>query len=273
MAANSPQMKRYSFKNMTKKMEDKDEDINNPTPGEEDQDETPDENIEPSDTEETDEEKEEDIDFEEELERLQAIEDEEDKPDEEEEQPPKRTELQKAQFTLKNVARRVKELGGNPEEEIGEPKKKSSESPVDTSQFITKRDVKLQEVKQLAKSEAEAKVIMHYVDKGLSVKDAHFLANKNKISSMNKEIDRKNTTVPSNGYGGGGQERKFEKPTTRLSESAEKRLQMSGMTFDPKTKAYVGQKTRLRLVPNGGTVSERLVNGQWVKIQDSSTIS
>jgi hypothetical protein len=164
---------------------------------------------------------------------------------------PKKSELEKAVATGKSIAKRIKALGGDPTEvisdvEIDEPTK-PAKADVDTSQFITKLDFARQEAQKLARSPSELKVIMWWVEnKGMSVEDAHLLANKGRIKKIVGEVSRANAAVPSNGAGGAGQrpEDKTDAPT--LPDADRRRLEASGMKYDPAKKAYVGKKVQHR---------------------------
>lgn len=162
---------------------------------------------------------------------------------------PSRTELEKATFTAKSTLKRIKELGGDPAsllEEEREPKPEEK-PPVDTSQFVTKNDLARTEAQKIARSPSELKLIMWYVEnKGMSVDDAHFLANKNRIKKITGEIKRATEAVPSNGGGGPGQRTPEKTDAPDLPDADKRRLIASGMAFDPAKKAYVGKKTQLR---------------------------
>lgn len=164
-------------------------------------------------------------------------------------EPPKptRSELEKATFTAKSTLKRIKELGGDPAtllaDEVVPPAEKP---PVDTTQFVTKADLAEQEVNRLAKSPSEAKLIMWYVrNKGLSISDAHFMANKNRISKLTGEINRSRETTPSLG-GGAGERGKDRVDAPELSPSEKMTLAQAGMVYDPAKKAYVGKKIQHR---------------------------
>jgi hypothetical protein len=134
-------------------------------------------------TEETEEDSQ-DIDYSKELETL------------EEQHKPKRSEKEKAIFTAKNIAKRLKELDVDPSE-IFETKKPKKEEPQEDKE-ISADDIEARiearlEAKRLARSEDEAKLIMWYVEnKGLSVSDAHVLANKGRVKTFIEEQKRGN---------------------------------------------------------------------------------
>lgn len=213
----------------------------------------------------------EDIDFKKELENLEAGGTPPATPPK-----PARTELEKAEFTAKSTLKRIKELGGDPAkliaEELPSPTPSVAPAPevlVADEEKATKLADARVKAKTLAKSDAEINVIMWWVEnKGMSVEDAHYMANKKKVATVAKEVARAETTVPSNGGGGAGQ-RPPEIKTNKMNEKNEQRLALAGMTYDQPTNSYVGKKTRVR--HNGTTwVSERIVNGVWKLIPDAS---
>jgi hypothetical protein len=181
----------------------------------------------------------EDTDFNKELEKLEGQ-------GEKKIEQPKRSEKEKAEHTLKNVAARVKELGGDPSAIIGvDPNKDlDKNTPIDTSEFVTKSDLALAEARKLASSESEAQVIMWWVkNKGMSVADAHFMANKNRITKTLDEVKRTEATIFSAG-GGNGAAPKIDGDHPPLDPKEIAKLTKSGMVYDPKQKAYIGKKVK-----------------------------
>ena len=84
-------------------------------------------------------------------------------------------------------------------------------------------------------------------NKGMSVADAHFMANKGKIQRAIGEVTRTNTTVPANPGGGAGQRpADTNNNAPALPDADLRRVQQSGMIYDPTKKAYVGKKMQLR---------------------------
>jgi len=152
----------------------------------------------------------------------------EEEPKEEEEfytpkdEKPQRTEKEKAEFTLKSVAERLKDLGGDPTEIIGE---KTSES-----QYVTKKEFTEAEVRKLARSENEVKAIMAWIDKGLSVEDAHLIANKGRVKATFSEMERAN--VRTKEATGAGQ----KKPAPKAPKPNDVQLMQwrkANMVYDP----------------------------------------
>mgnify|MGYP001592572267 CR=1 FL=1 len=128
----------------------------------------------------------EDIDHEKELEKL--------------EEKPKRSELEKATYTARQVLKRIEELGGNSDDLF--PKKEVKPE----SEYITKRDLELLEYKtearKLSVSDEEFRHIMWYVEhRNLTPEEAKLLANKSKMTKVLEEIKR-NVTPPKGGAGG-----------------------------------------------------------------------
>ncbi len=188
----------------------------------------------------------EDTDFDKELEALENGSEQSPAPK------PAKTELEKAVMTGKSIAKRIKSLGGDPTELISDviddtPPTKPERTEVDTSQFVTKLDLAEQEAQKIAKSPSELKLIMWWVkNKGMSVEDAHLLANKGKLKKVFSEVDRTRTTVPANPGGGAGQRPADNSNAPALPDSDRRRLEQSGMVYDPAKKAYVGKKVQHR---------------------------
>ena len=178
----------------------------------------------------TDEESEEstDIDYEAELEKAKEKDTPKEKPDERE----------KARKALFFNAERAKELGIDPAEVLGiKPKvEKKDETDIDSKleRKFTERDVR-----GVTNSEAEYNLVMFYVDKGLSIEDAHLLANKGKIKRAVDEAKRGNVI-----FG------KVDNGTRIVTEIVPQRspeqvaiLARRGLKFNPKTKTYQGKYT------------------------------
>lgn len=195
--------------------------------------------------------KEEDVDFESDLKALE----EGKKPAEAE---AKKDERQKAEYTLKSVAKRLKTLGGDPEALLKD--EEPAPAPVDTSKFVTKAELALAEAQRLARSPAELKVIMWYIENnGLSVEEAHLLANKGKITKAAQEIARANSAVASPGGGGAGQKTPETAEPTALSPVEIERMKAGGMVWVAEKKAWVGKHVQLRFdVPSKKWVSEKV---------------
>lgn len=159
-------------------------------------------------------------------------------------------ELKQAIFTGKSIVKRIKGLGGDARSIMSDDEQPDSTPPVppviDTSRFVTKLDLARADAAKLAKSDAELKVIMWRVEhQGMSVEDAHFLANKGKISKTLSEINRTKAAVPGTG-GGPGERQADEGKVPPLTELQRKQIERSDMKFDPTKKAYVGKKVQLR---------------------------
>jgi len=136
-----------------------------------------------------------------------------------------KTELEKAIYTRKQIDERIKELGGEP------PASDIVAPP--TEGYVTKIDLARLEAKQLARSEDELKVIMWWVEnKGLSVEDAHFQANKGKLKQALEELTRRAT--PQTGSGGGQKQPHVEVPAHPAAHMLESR----GYKFNAKTKTW-----------------------------------
>ena len=151
-----------------------------------------------------------------------------------EESKPTRTEKEKAEFALKSMAARVKELGGDPSILLG------VERDADTSQFVTKTDLVRMEATKLAKSPKEAEAIMAWVSKGLSLEDAHLLANKTRVKSVFSEVERSNVLFQE--ATGAGQKRPVA-ASPQPSESQMSMWRVAKMEWDPKTRTAKGKYT------------------------------
>jgi len=164
-------------------------------------------------------------------------------------------ELKQATFSLKSIGKRVKQLGGDPNAILGDEGGEAPPPPVpsvpviDESRFVTKADMARSEAEKLAQSPGELKLIMWYVEnKGLTVTEAHLLANKGRINKTMSEIQRSQQVTPQNGGQGAGQPPKAPdaNDVPALSAIEVERLTRSGMVYDPTKKAYVGQKMQYR---------------------------
>ena len=176
-----------------------------------------------------------DIDHKKELEKL------------EETQPPQRTEVEKAKFTFKKVAERLVELGEDPTD-IVKPKevKKVETEETDIDSRFAQTEARLEakmEAKRLAKTEDEAKHIMWYVEnKGLSVADAHVLANKGRVMSAIDELKRSNVRVEQ-GSNSSGRKTVIEK-TPELAQAQQQDLLRQGF-IKQKDGSWEGKKMRV----------------------------
>lgn len=162
---------------------------------------------------------------------------------------PQRTALEKAEFNAKSNLKRYEELGGNPADLLGgEKEPKEAEKPsLDTSNFVTKTDLLRGEAEKLARTPTEAKLIMWYVEnKGLTISEAHLLANKGRISKLDSEINRSRTAIPSNIGGGAGQRSADTIDAPELAPEEKRSLLAAGMVYDASKKAYVGKKIQHR---------------------------
>lgn len=179
----------------------------------------------------------EDVEFENELNKLESS----PKPGK-----PARSELEKATFAANSILKRVKDLGGDPAKLVSGEVPIVEKPAVDTSEFVTKADLAEQRASALAKSPGELKVIMWWVkNKGMSVEDAHFMANKGRITKLVGEVARSQGAIPS--LGGGAGERPVDKTDApELSEGEKTKLLQSGMKWVPEKKAWVGKKVQQR---------------------------
>lgn len=224
-----------------------------PTPTPEEQPEEQPEEEAPEETpEETEEEEseEQDIDFKKELEDLEGS------------QPPKRTQREKAIFTAKKIAEELEGMGVDSSEIFGK-KTTKKEAPAEEEDVVGTRlnqfEARL-EAKQLARSEDEVNVIMWYVvNKGLSVPDAHLLANKGRVQSFLGEQKRSNVRVAQGSNASG---RKPAAKTPELSPAEQADLKRQGFV---KQKDGSWEGKRMRVIFDRATNSHRVVKKEPVK--------
>lgn len=178
-------------------------------------------------------------------------------------------EARQAEYTLTSTAKRLKELGRDPSAILGTPPAPVAPpispvpAPVDTSKFVTKLDLARQEADRLSRTPGESKVIMWYVvHKGLSVQDAHLLANKGRMKTAISEINRARAPIASPGGAGSGSAPVIDvdEPNMDMLDAATKeRLAQSGMKYDSVQKAFVGTKSALSWIKGKGWVNGRVV--------------
>lgn len=149
----------------------------------------------------------------------------------------KPTELEKAKKALYFNAERLKELGGDPADVL-KIKPVKTEEPDDIDSKLERKFIE-RDVQALVKNEDEYNLVMHYVDKGLTVEDAHLLANKGRVLRSVEEAKRGNVR-----FGTLANEKKPIVQTVPDRSPEEKAvLQRRGLTFNPKTKTYQGKYT------------------------------
>jgi hypothetical protein len=107
-----------------------------------------------------------------------------------------RTRQEQTAYNLKKNAERAKELGLDPAEVLG---LKSDEEKTKGQGEVTKQDLAIMEArleaKNLTSSPEELEHIMWYVEnRGLSVEEAHLLANKGKVKTAISEMRRADVT-------------------------------------------------------------------------------
>jgi len=171
-----------------------------------------------------------DIDFKQELDKLEKTN--------------TRTELDKAEFTAEKVLQRISELGGDPTKVATKFVKEKPKEEIKEFATLQDLDIKLaeQEVRKLAKSDDEFKVIMWWIkNKNLSVEDAHLIANKGKLKTSLDEVIR-GKVIPRTISTGPGQRIAAEKVPERSVEE-QKVLERRGLRFNPKTQTYQGRFT------------------------------
>jgi hypothetical protein len=163
----------------------------------------------------------------------------------------KEDELKQATYTAKSVIKRIKDLGGDPaavlaDAEVATPAA-APVAPTETSQFVTRAELAQAEVSRIAKTPSEAKVIMWWIrNKGMSIADAHYMANKGRNTKLIGEVRRSTDATPAAPGAGAGQPSKEVIDAPELSEREKLQVTTAGMKWDDKKKAYVGKKVQLR---------------------------
>lgn len=187
-----------------------------------------------------------DIDFEKELEALEP-------------EKKQRTPQEIAAYNAKKALEKAKEAGVDVSTLVGE-----APEPETSAETVVRRVLAEQEARKLSRSEAELKVIMFYVNKGIPVADAHLLANKSRLQTFMKEKE----TPPQGGDGG---QRTPSKPTPMISPEDESTLIKNGFKKQADG-SYQGQ--RVKVVTEGGKlVRYKKVPGtkdSWEKIPEPS---
>lgn len=167
-----------------------------------------------------------DIDYKKELEELEGTK-------------PSKSELEKAKRALYFNAQRYSELGGDPSDVLPKPKA-AAQPETDVDKVI---DLKFaeREARALAKTEDEYQLIVWRVkNQGLSVSEAHLLANKGKLLKLSSELKRADVK-PS--LGGGAGQRILEETVPERNAAEVQLLTRRGMQFNPKTNTWQGKYT------------------------------
>lgn len=149
-----------------------------------------------------------------------------------------RTELDRAKKALFFNAKRIKELGGDPDEVLGKKKKDDVATGTDTEKLLDRKFAE-RDAKAMARNPDELKLIMWYVDnKGLSVEQAYILANEGRLRRTITEIQR--SKVKPSGPSAPGRR---VVTTTVPDRSPEEKvlLERRGLRFDPKSKTWKGK--------------------------------
>jgi|TARA_Y100000310_G_scaffold280166_1_gene299689 hypothetical protein len=147
---------------------------------------------------------------------------------------PKRTEKEKLTHTLKSVGERARELGVDPVEILG-----GTPEPSDETQFVTKRQYAHDEARKMARSEAELDAIMKWYDKGLSVEESHYMANKGRVKETFAEVERGNVNLKE--ATGAGQKASSAPESPEPDPNLIFEWSKAKMVWDPKTKTAKGK--------------------------------
>lgn len=149
-----------------------------------------------------------------------------------------RSELEKAEYTLKSVRDRVKELGGDPDKILGTAVAPETEDKNDPQSLI-RAEFAQRDARAVSSNEQEYQAIMSWINKGLSVEDAKILANKGRLKDLASEIERGNQR-PGSGASVAPQRQKSQRapsPTPELLKVWQRR----GFKLNSKTGTYQGK--------------------------------
>lgn len=177
-----------------------------------------------------------DIDYhKKELEKLEAS----------EEKKPKYSHKEKVLYRAKQLKNELEKIGADPADVFGY--KPAEEAKPERRDFdedeVEKRIENRLEAKRLARTEDELNLILWYVNnRGLSVTDAHMLANKGRIQSFISEQKRAQTTAPKGTNATGRKEMRDKSP--RLPASDEQYLLNKGFTKNADG-SFEGKKTKV----------------------------
>lgn len=175
---------------------------------------------------------------------------------------PQKTELEKAVFTVKSVIKRIGELGGNPEELLGDvvPKQKKEEDDEEDNKFVTKDEFKtlaqsqiIAQAKSMVGSDDELKLVLWHLENSIvktgniteDLETAHILANRNKIKRTMQEIARANG-VKENAHGpSGAGQRTPVKIIVEMPQANQDILRRRGFTLNAKTGEWEAKFTKV----------------------------
>lgn len=166
---------------------------------------------------------------------------------------PKRTQLEKAEYTARSVLNRVAALGGDPtkvvKDFIPEREEKTTAGGFtrnDAEDFFNTKLAE-QQARALAKSDKEFNAIMSWVkEKGLSVEDAHLLANRGKVKQAESEMQRAEEATASSTAVSPGIKARTSK-TPQLPLETQQVLRRRGMK--PEGDKWVGKVTEMVYAP------------------------
>jgi hypothetical protein len=229
--------------------EDKKKELDTPLPSEEKSKADPEDNTDPEKDKKPEDEK--DIDFEAQAKELEG----------KDPKKQQRTPAEEAAFNLKKNADRVKELGGDPAKVLGFEPASDRGSEFNNSDFLTKADMARERIRGMAKSDAEARVILwHYQnsiqksgDIGNDVENAYLLAHKPSLVGKFQSITRAKENIPPRGPEDTAGQKPKVSAAPRLAEDEERRLLTSGYRL-VKPGLYEG---KFMVVRHNGT--------EWVK--------
>lgn len=179
-----------------------------------------------------------------------------------------RSEREKAERALFFNAKRLRELGGDPEKVL-KPKEETPPPPPpkeeeEEERYVTKDDFAEQHAEKLSKSEAQRKVIMWHYKHSIKktgnvvndIENAFFIANKGRIRRSIEEIRRAGDVRISTGNGPGRRPAPRETRAPQLSSRDQSILARRG--FKPNSDGtFESKRYVMRFVTGKGWVTER----------------
>lgn len=137
----------------------------------------------------------------------------------------KRTPQQEIEFNLRKLGERALEAGVDPLKVFGG---QAPRETAESSEFVTKDDMARQKIRSLTKSESEFLVVLDRYQNGIKktgdidadVENAHFLAHKPRLKTVEAEIGRKVTPPEGAGDSSGQRQRHSSAPQQHPSHQA-----------------------------------------------------
>jgi hypothetical protein len=189
-----------------------------------------------------------DIDFEKELERIEVK--------------PQRTPEEIAAYNARKAIEKAKAMGVDTSKLV-----EVEHSEEDVDKLLDKKLAE-REVRGMVKTDAEYKVVMHYVNKGLSVDDAYILAHKGRLKQLGEEIERSKVKI-SGGSPSGQRQKQVRVPTMNEKSAAE----LTRQGFKKNTDGS-WEGNHIKLQPAGDGFREMRRNPrnkeEWIPVQSAA---